>query len=255
MRRGFTLIELLVVIAIIAILSAILFPVFARAKLAAKQTAGISNVRQLGFATMVYLGDYDDSYPIGITRGPWDETIENYRYHTPWFVRVAPYIKNSQIREDPAHPFRLPRTANGRITWGTHYALNCSIGWVDEGLAASRIEAPSGLVAISVSGSYQATIRTDPDKLDPKTWGRHLYAWVGWGVYGPTFFRRGVYRHPYAPAPQGWEALARVTGVHNNNVVVAFADGHAKAVQIERLIGPLPTGYPVGHPDNVWDNK
>lgn len=63
MRRAFTLIELLVVIAIIAILAAILFPVFAQAKLAAKKTTTLSNIKQVGTATLIYAGDYDDVYP------------------------------------------------------------------------------------------------------------------------------------------------------------------------------------------------
>ena len=63
MKRAFTLIELLVVIAIIAILAAILFPVFAQAKLAAKKTAGLNQVKQIGLALNIYLGDYDDVIP------------------------------------------------------------------------------------------------------------------------------------------------------------------------------------------------
>ncbi len=62
MKKAFTLIELLVVIAIIAILAAILFPVFAQAKLAAKKTAGLSQVKQIGLSMQIYLGDYDDMY-------------------------------------------------------------------------------------------------------------------------------------------------------------------------------------------------
>jgi prepilin-type N-terminal cleavage/methylation domain-containing protein len=65
-RRGFTLIELLVVIAIIAILAAILFPVFARARESARRSTCLSNLRQIGTATMMYLQDYDDTYPSGL---------------------------------------------------------------------------------------------------------------------------------------------------------------------------------------------
>src|SRR5678816_3817185 len=64
MRRGFTLIELLVVIAIIAILAAILFPVFAQAKAAAKKTACLSNNKQIGIALYMYLTDFDDLLPM-----------------------------------------------------------------------------------------------------------------------------------------------------------------------------------------------
>ena len=63
MRKAFTLIELLVVIAIIAILAAILFPVFAQAKEAAKRTTDLSNAKQIGLAFQMYAGDYDDTSP------------------------------------------------------------------------------------------------------------------------------------------------------------------------------------------------
>src|SRR5438067_179265 len=66
-RRGFTLIELLVVIAIIAILAAILFPVFAQAREKARQAGCTSNLKQISLATMMYLQDYDETYPVW----PW----------------------------------------------------------------------------------------------------------------------------------------------------------------------------------------
>jgi len=65
MRKGFTLIELLVVIAIIAILAAILFPVFARAREKARQTSCLSNVKELGLGLMMYVQDYDECFPYG----------------------------------------------------------------------------------------------------------------------------------------------------------------------------------------------
>ncbi len=86
-NRAFTLIELLVVIAIIAILAAILFPVFAQAKASAKQIQALSNLRQLGTATFLYMGDYDDV----IGRKWWDMHVD-----------LLPYTKSIDIFTDPA---------------------------------------------------------------------------------------------------------------------------------------------------------
>src|ERR1043166_4890534 len=70
MRKGFTLIELLVVIAIIAILAAILFPVFAQAREQARSTACLSNTKQIGLAVHMYAQDYDEAFPMGTYPGP-----------------------------------------------------------------------------------------------------------------------------------------------------------------------------------------
>src|ERR1700677_1343177 len=74
-KKAFTLIELLVVIAIIAILAAILFPVFAQAKEAAKKTSCLSNMKQLGLADIMYVNDHDDTYPyFDMDNATWDGT-------------------------------------------------------------------------------------------------------------------------------------------------------------------------------------
>lgn len=88
-RRAFTLIELLVVIAIIAILAAILFPVFAQARDKARQTACISNAKQVGLATLMYAQDYDETYP----SAHWGI----------YLVLVQPYAKNREIWRCPSH--------------------------------------------------------------------------------------------------------------------------------------------------------
>ncbi|MDR3690876.1 MAG: prepilin-type N-terminal cleavage/methylation domain-containing protein [Fimbriimonas sp.] len=98
-RQGFTLIELLVVIAIIAILASILFPVFAQAKAAAKKTADLSNLKQIGTATFLYTNDYDgalgdaDAYGAG---------VQTYILA----ARMAPYVKNNQIWKCPTSPYK-----------------------------------------------------------------------------------------------------------------------------------------------------
>src|ERR1700761_8197879 len=88
--KAFTLIELLVVIAIIAILAAILFPVFAQAKLAAKKTADLSNLKQIGLGAMMYSNDNDDMFPRN------DYLLPSRQQWAPLTYReaVGPYIKN-----------------------------------------------------------------------------------------------------------------------------------------------------------------
>ena len=103
MRRGFTLIELLVVIAIIAILAAILFPVFAKAREKARQSSCLSNVKQLELAMIMYKEDYDQCYVAGglvttvpaTTAGPFTGGDGKTRWW--WFDMIKPYVKNSQI--------------------------------------------------------------------------------------------------------------------------------------------------------------
>lgn len=116
MRKGFTLIELLVVIAIIAILAAILFPVFAKAREKAKQTQCLSNVKQVMLGSLMYAQDYEDHLPSRMGEGPFVWPMD----------LVIPYVKNSEI-------FTCPKTAGGWgadvhcrylpcwNTWGTGY--------------------------------------------------------------------------------------------------------------------------------------
>src|SRR4051794_16440535 len=98
MKRAFTLIELLVVIAIIAILAAILFPVFAQAKAAAKKTACLSNVKQMATAAQLYLGDNDDSYPSTVAYFPSGFTFPNQSY---WYFGFH-FTSDSACWLDPA---------------------------------------------------------------------------------------------------------------------------------------------------------
>lgn len=98
--RAFTLIELLVVIAIIAILAAILFPVFAQAKFAAKKTADVSNARQAGIACMMYVGDNDDTMPIFYAYNS-DPGIYTPAEHKGTEVLILPYTKSKDIFKSP----------------------------------------------------------------------------------------------------------------------------------------------------------
>lgn len=109
-KRGFTLIELLVVIAIIAILAAILFPVFARAREAARKSSCSSNMKQIVTGMLMYAQDYDEKFPAGkdnCSHGPFDSWMQNGTddFHMQaffWSVMVQPYIKNVQVFKCPS---------------------------------------------------------------------------------------------------------------------------------------------------------
>ncbi|MCW5942747.1 MAG: prepilin-type N-terminal cleavage/methylation domain-containing protein [Fimbriimonadaceae bacterium] len=111
-RRAFTLIELLVVIAIIAILAAILFPVFAQAKVAAKKATIISNAKQLGLGAIMYASDYDDMFsPTAGFNGGWNMPS--------FMVLIEPYIKNIDIVMDTFSPAKItdnPMVLNSQWT-------------------------------------------------------------------------------------------------------------------------------------------
>ena len=120
MRKGFTLIELLVVIAIIAILAAILFPVFAKAREKARQASCLSNVKQIGLACMQYAQDYDER--MCPARPMASGTTFNYMYG------IMPYVKNSQVFACPSNStlstWNSNVDANGNVYKGS-YGYNC----------------------------------------------------------------------------------------------------------------------------------
>lgn len=116
MKRGFTLIELLVVIAIIAILAAILFPVFAQAKAAAKKTNALSQVKQIGTSFQIYATDYDDHAVHVSSGGPQGV------HRTDFWVVMQPYVKNVPIF------FSTERTETGCYYHNSNDRLNTTWG-------------------------------------------------------------------------------------------------------------------------------
>lgn len=121
MRRGFTLIELLVVIAIIAILAAILFPVFAKAREKARQASCLSNVKQISLGIMQYAQDYDEMLPIYAEAGPTVPWPSGSLGNPYWIVQIYPYVKNVQVFNCPSGDlvFTGAPTSTTRIGYST----------------------------------------------------------------------------------------------------------------------------------------
>lgn len=126
-HRGFTLIELLVVIAIIAILAAILFPVFAQAKAAAKKTQSLSNVKQLDLASLMYAGDSDDNF---CAEGE-PNASNGWGWQMTWQMETLPYMKNYGIFLDPSDSHTGPNWSGPMFSYPGNgiFAGNCAPSW------------------------------------------------------------------------------------------------------------------------------
>ena len=187
---GFTLIELLVVIAIIAILAAILFPVFAQAREKARQTACLSNFKQIGAALMMYAQDYDETLPThSIGSGDWIVAFYNeptsYAATVPrisWMYAIQPYLKNTMVYQCPdaientgaAAPTVLSRASyygNG-VVFGRAIAVipnPASIIWSHEGIDITKnsVTRPSGCPSTACPNltGYRAWLAASYDNI------------------------------------------------------------------------------------------
>jgi len=198
MRKGFTLIELLVVIAIIAILAAILFPVFAKAREKARQTSCLSNMKQMGLATMQYAQDYDERTP-RFRQYTWGTApIGPYGVAANcWLCPMCggdldPYTKNTQAFLCPSS--NLSQGAGGH---GGSYGYNCAVN----GIKLGQMQAASAIPMWSDANCHY--INPDADRTA--------------GGCNPC----GM----VTPCPRvAWSR-------HNGGLNINFADGHAKWLQ------------------------
>ena len=191
-RQGFTLIELLVVIAIIAILAAILFPVFARAREKARQTSCINNARQLATATLMYAQDYDKCFPMSIYLSG---DMQAYAfYHTQ-----MPYMKNIQIFDCPSEKARI--TAQGLANLGLPVAPGFSQASYDFNYAVFE-DGPNNM--LTQADHPVVSMAEIPFPVDTVM----CYD----GCLTPQF---------YSPVVAG----------HNQTITANYVDGHAKVVK------------------------
>ncbi len=159
---GFTLIELLVVIAIIAILAAILFPVFARAREAARKTACLSNMRQIGTAFQIYTQDYDETLPNSTDGTPGASVHGAWNYYKTFPANISPgsydvtqgglypYVKNSQI-------YICPSDGEGRRSGNSYAANSCvfqgSAAGFETGKPLAAFESPASFMLLGEEAS------------------------------------------------------------------------------------------------------
>ena len=194
-RRGFTLIELLVVIAIIAILAAILFPVFAKAREKARQSSCSANVKQIMLACLQYAQDYDETMPYASRWGA-DPTAGPY-----WYQYLEPYMKSGQVVLCPSSL----STAQGYGWNYQNFGYRSSAGAFSSnpGRKLAVLEVPAETILIG-------------DNPDTGMWGANsIY------VYGPT-------QVDSAGASTSDPALANLCKRHNEGGNYAFCDGHVK---------------------------
>jgi prepilin-type N-terminal cleavage/methylation domain-containing protein len=284
LKRAFTLIELLVVIAIIAILAAILFPVFAQAKEAAKKTAALSNTKQIGLGVVMYMGDFDDVYVInsylqegGSVTFPWGAVQNNPTYY--WPKLVEPYVKNWPLWQAPgtkqSHP-TWTATVNGGAIWynwqrWTDFGMNveylnpapgdCSAfgNTVQKGLTAfglpisgTSIANPAGTVALAQSkivgnstGYYVSSRVGAPASLTvPEVCTYSNWGW-GTGSYGDTV---GMY--PQNPTYTGAFATPYAGGGN-----VSMTDGSAKYMKPGRLAAGTNWRVGIANTDVVVNDR
>jgi prepilin-type N-terminal cleavage/methylation domain-containing protein/prepilin-type processing-associated H-X9-DG protein len=204
-RRGFTLIELLVVIAIIAILAAILFPVFAKAREKARQSSCLSNMKQLVLGGLQYAQDYDERTPapywpgVNVAGRLWGGTPSNGYFCA--MELIYPYVKNTQVYLCPS----------SSIT-------NCSYG--------PNIYGFYGGIKLGTVNSPSRTIMWSETWYD--NWGR-------WCVAPPQYSPRGSGPSCDNMPPCDWPGDANcmaLTGRHNGGSNYGYADGHCKWARI-----------------------
>jgi prepilin-type N-terminal cleavage/methylation domain-containing protein len=184
-NRAFTLIELLVVIAIIAILAAILFPVFAQAKVAAKKTSVLSNAKQFGLAQLMYSNDSDDLFSPAMT-------YNNEWAMRSWAVLCNPYIKSAAMIMDPFTPAKLddnPFQLNSQWGMPTQRAASewCPTDLNDVSACAAGVYNPEGRNQIT-GGQHIGRDGVGGVNITPDAWQWSAYGYKG----GPSSANRGV---------------------------------------------------------------
>lgn len=247
--KAFTLIEILVTIAIISILAAILFPVFARARESARRASCMSNLKQIGLGMMMYVQDYDETYPLSNTGGTQTDTSMPGRHFATttsgeceancisWMDLVYPYVKSIQlfvcpsVREE-AYPSYGYNGAFGSPTNKTRYDYDLYYG-------SARLP----------NGGYH------PTKLAQVTRPAEVIMNMEYNYSASVWITPNSIRNSALPTAAESSRLRTIPHLQGMNV--AYADGHVKwmsANQIVASIGPNNENCYINNVDsnNAW---
>jgi len=237
-KRGFTLIELLVVIAIIAILAAILFPAFARARENARRASCQSNLKQIALGVAQYTQDYDEKYPAARhannqNGGPANGT-------TGWMYTLQPYVKSTQLFQCPSEATKQNQSAPADAVssdppvaaniYHTDYFINGNISYSDQNSAGTVLGTVNSAKLISSANTVligEVTVGTNgnwPGRGEP--WfnrtsadNTNNYNYSNFDSAGKPHISGGIY---------GAER-------HLEGANYAFADGHVKWLKFEKM--------------------
>jgi prepilin-type N-terminal cleavage/methylation domain-containing protein/prepilin-type processing-associated H-X9-DG protein len=222
-RSGFTLIELLIVIAIIAILAAILFPVFGRARENARRTSCSSNLKQIGLGLLQYSQDNDEK----LVRAWSGSKTGSDGNSNRWMDAIFPYVKSEQLFNCPSHSFTAP-SGPYAFRHGSRfgsYAINSSYWGEDD---FERSPAGEGNTSLSLLQDAAGTMWIGDSSA------HFEFAWENKGDQPPVEINAS--RHRY---------LDYLLERHLDTVVVLYCDGHVKSVRLNSLARTNAAGaYP-----------